>query len=132
VKATASYPADVRDDLAAVLGALADGRQFTTEDLAINLGGALGRVRGALQLLRAANVVSFTTRWHGRNQGYARLWSFTGPGAVHLWEPVQNGRHRRLYVDRGEAINAARRAMGPAAEARPVALLINARGMLGR
>lgn len=131
MKEDASFPADVSSDIEAVLGALVEGRKRTTEQLAQDVGRPLARVRGALQLLKAARVLKFTTAWYGRLEGYARVWEFQGPGAVHLWEPAQDGRRRRLYVDRRSAVEASRRTMGPGAEARPVLVLVSELGRVG-
>jgi len=133
LKQTTNFRADVREDLAAVVGALARGSsRRTTQELAGELGLQLGRVRGALQLLRAAGVVAFDARWQEtRDQGYSRVWRFVGAGAVNLWEPILAGRRRRLYVDRATAIDSARRTMGPEAAARSVVFRVSEKGRVG-
>lgn len=131
VKAAAWYPVDVRKDLELVLSALVRDGERSTRKLAEDLSLKLPRVRSAVQLLHAAGVLTVRKVWHGRQEGYERLWTFSAAGAVHLWEPVQGGRRRRLYVDRRTAIEASRRMMGPAAEARPVVVLVSCEGKVG-
>lgn len=127
----ASYPPDVREDLALVVGALRGGRERTTEQLAEDCARPLARVRGALQLLKAADVLAFTAHKHGRLEGYARVWKIKGAGVVQLWEPIAGGRRRRLFVTRTAAVEASRRTRGPEADARAVVVLVSKAGEVG-
>lgn len=131
MRGDASFPRDVREDLAAILEILAGPRranprlpegfdELVTEDVARLVGKPLSRVRGALSILAASGAIAFRSQSHGPGKGYGRLWRFVGPGAVDLWEPMHGSRKRRLYATRASAVEAARRTQGPDAEARRV------------
>lgn len=124
----ASFPRDLGQDLEAVLGQLRRAPDSTAADIAAASSLPLGRVRSTLAALEGAGVASSRNDWQGPARGYLRRWGFRGPGRLELWAPSHDGRRRRLYADRAEAVEASRRTQGPGAGASPVVFAIAADG----
>lgn len=123
-----SFPRDLGADLEAVVGGLLRAPDATAAEIAGASGLPLGRVRSTLAALEVAGVASSRNDWQGPGRGYLRRWAFRGPGRLELWAPEHDGRRRRLYADRNDALEASRRTQGPGARATPVVLAVAADG----
>jgi len=128
VSSAARFPPDLGDDLEAVLGAIRRAPDSTSAGISEASGLPLGRVRATLAALEAAGIAVRRNDWQGQGKGYLQRWSFRGPGRIELWAPEHDGRRRRLYQDRAEAIEASARSQGPGARASAIVFVVAADG----